>query len=206
MEIKRENNPSHNGGYIYYLIDENKKLKIIYSGNGDLYISLYNKGIKYRKSEDKEDFLITKENYAVYSLFEELYEKITTGNIFSKGSELFKIINNFNSDRNIRIAIEKGLINYDNEIEWYCDNYPKGEGDSLKIIKEEEQYRLIFKRHSNKKREDFDNLSIRICNSGSRYLPFNCCFMDLYNGLQKIDPDNYQQHIEEFIYKQKVKK
>ena len=30
--------------------------------------------------------------------------------------------------------------------------------------------------------------------------------MDLYNGLQKIDPDNYQQHIEEFIYKQKVKK
>ena len=29
---------------------------------------------------------------------------------------------------------------------------------------------------------------------------------DFYNKLQKIDPDNYQMHLEEFIYKQKVKK
>ena len=80
-----------------------------------------------------------------------------------------------------------------------------GIGDSLKIIKEE-VFRLIFERHSDKRCEDFNDLSIRISNSGSRYLPFNSCFMDLYHNLQKIDPDNYQQHLEEFIYKQKVKK
>lgn len=206
MEIKRTKNPSFQSDYIYYLTEGEKTLKFIFGGNLDLYISIYDKNLKRIKEGDTSEFLITKENYAVYSLFEELYEKIISGNIFSKDSELFKITNNLNSDRNMRVAIEKGLINYDDEIEWHCDNYPKGEGDSLKIIKEEEQYRLIFKRHSNKKGEDFNDLSIRICNSGSRYLPFNCCFMDLYNGLQKIDPDNYQQHIEEFIYKQKVKK
>ena len=206
MEIKRTKNPSFQSDYIYYLTEGEKTLKFIFGGNLDLYISIYDKNLKRIKEGDTSEFLITKENYAVYSLFEELYEKITSGNIFSKDSELFKITNNLNSDRNMRVAIEKGLINYDDEIAWHCDNYPKGEGDSLKIIKEEEQYRLIFKRHSNKKGEDFNDLSIRICNSGSRYLPFNCCFMDLYNGLQKIDPDNYQQHIEEFIYKQKVKK
>ena len=97
-------------------------------------------------------------------------------------------------------------INYNDEIEWYCDNYPMGVGDSLKIIKEEDQYRLVFERHDDKVGEDSNDLSIRICNSGSRYLPFNSCFMNLYHNLQKIDPENYQMHLEEYIYKQKVKK
>ena len=206
MEIKRTTNPSFEGDYIYYLTEDDKTLKFLFGGNLDLYISIHDKEYKDIKEGDKSEFLITKENYAIYSLFEELYEKITTGNVFPEDSDLFKFTPNFSNDRNIRVAIEKGLVNYNEEIEWYCDNYPMGVGDSLKIIKEEDQFRLIFERHSDKKSEDFSDLSIRICNSGSRYLPFNSCFMDLYHNLQKIDPDNYQQHIEEFIYKQKVKK
>lgn len=206
MEIKRENNPSHNGGYIYYLIDENKKLKIIYSGNGDLYISLYNKGIKYRKSEDKEDFLITKENYAIYTLFEELYERITTGKIFDDEAEMYDIPKNYPIFEKMQEVYNSGLINPEGEIEWFCDDYPIGIGDSLKIIKEDDQYRLLFTRHNSEQIENYNCLSIRISNSGSRYMPFNSCFMNFYNKLQNIDPNNYQQHIEEFIYKQKVKK
>ena len=206
MEIKRATNPSFKGDYIYYLIEGNKTLKFLFGGNLDLYLSINDKDLKEIETGDKSEFIITKENYAVYSLFEELYEKINTGNVFSKDSDIFKYTNNFNNERNIRIAIEKGLIKYNDEIEWYCDNYPMGVGDSLKIIKEEDQYRLVFERHSDKRREDFNDLSIRICNSGSRYLPFNICFMDLYHNLQKIDPSNYQQHLEEIISKQKVKK
>ena len=79
-------------------------------------------------------------------------------------------------------------------------------GDSLKIVKEDAQYRLLFTRHNSEQIENRNCLSIRISNSGSRYMPFNSCFMNFYNKLQNIDPNNYQQHIEEFIYKQKVKK
>ncbi len=206
MEITRSINPSFQGDYIYYLSEGEKTLKFLFGGNLDLYIYLYDKSLKEIREGDKSDFLITKEQYAIYSLFEELYEKINTGNVFSDDSNIFEYTNNFNNERNLRTAIEKGLINYNDEIEWYCDNYPMGEGDSLKIIKEEDQFRLIFERHNDKYGEDFGDLSIRICNSGSRYLPFNICFMNLYNKLQKIDPDNYQMHIEEYLYKQKIKK
>ena len=76
----------------------------------------------------------------------------------------------------------------------------------MKIIKEDDRFKILFERHKSPEKGMYEDLYVRICNSGSRYLPFNSCFMDFYNKLQKIDPDNYQMHLEEFIYKQKVKK
>lgn len=206
MEIKREKNSVVKDQYIYTFTENDRTLKILFADNLDLYISIYDNSLRKIKENETKDFYITKENYAVYSLFEELYEKIITGNVYPEDSDIFKYTNNFNSERNLRTAIEKGLINYDDEIEWYCDDYPMGEGDSMKIIKEDDRFKIIFERHQSKEKGMYEDLYVRICNSGSRYLPFNCCFMDLYKGLQKIDPDNYQQHLEEIIYKQKVKK
>ena len=82
MEITRSINPSFQGDYIYYLSEGEKTLKFLFGGNLDLYISLYDKSLKEIREGDKSDFLITKEQYAIYSLFEELYEKINTGNVF----------------------------------------------------------------------------------------------------------------------------
>lgn len=182
MEITRENNPSHNGCYIYYLIYGDKKLKIIYSGNGDLYISLYNKGVKYTKSEDKEEFEITKEDFSLYTLLEDLYERINTGKIFDDEDEIFDLPKHFQSFD----ASNSGLINDNGEIEWFCDDYPMGVGDSLKIIKEEDKYKLVFERHNAEEMKNRNCLSIRISNSGSRYRPFNSCFLNFYDKLQYI--------------------
>ena len=206
MEIKREKNSVVKDQYIYTFTENDRTLKILFASNLDLYISIYDNSLRKINENETKDFYITKENYAIYSLFEELYEKITTGNVYPEDSAIFKHTNNFNSERNLRIAIEKGLINYDDEIEWYCDDYPMGEGDSMKIIKEDDRFKILFERHKSPEKGMYEDLYVRICNSGSRYLPFNSCFMDFYNKLQKIDPDNYQMHLEEFIYKQKVKK
>ncbi len=206
MEIKREHNPIMKDQYIYSFIENDRTLKILFAGNLDLYISIYDNSLKRIKENETKEFYITKEYYAIYSLFEELYEKITTGNVFDENSNIFKYTNNFSKDNNIRIAIEKGLINIDDEIEWFCDDYPMGEGDSMKIIREDDMFKIIFERHKSNEKGKYEDLYVRICNSGSRYLPFNSCFMDFYNKLQKIDPDNYQMHLEEFIYKQKIKK
>lgn len=206
MEIKREKNSVVKDQYIYTFTENDRTLKILFAGNLDLYISIYDNSLRTIKENEKKDFYITKENYAIYSLFEELYEKIITGNVYPEDSAIFKYTNNLNSERNLRTAIEKGLINYDDEIEWYCDDYSMGEGDSMKIIKEDDRFKILFERHKSPEKGMYEDLYVRICNSGSRYLPFNSCFMDFYNKLQKIDPDNYQMHLEEFIYKQKVKK
>ena len=110
MKIERTINPSFQGDYIYHLTEGEKTLKFFFGGNLDLYISIHDKEHRNLKAGDKEEFLITKENYAVYSLFEELYEKINSGNVFPDDSNIFKCTNNFNNERNIRVAIEKGLI------------------------------------------------------------------------------------------------
>ena len=46
--------------------------------------------------------------------------------------------------------------------------------------------------------------SIRFRNSGSRYEPFNICFMQMYNELKNYDSNCHQIHIEEYLYKQKT--
>ena len=56
-------------------IDGNKELLFTYGGNGDLYWILKNKDSEY-KEQRHDFFVITKENYQVYSLFEELFKNI----------------------------------------------------------------------------------------------------------------------------------
>ena len=78
--VKRKGNQA---GYDFYLKQDNKILKIVFGGNLDLYWNLIIKTDeinKYAKLE--ETFIITKENYFIYSLFEKLLEDIKTANIF----------------------------------------------------------------------------------------------------------------------------
>ena len=52
--------------------------------------------------------------------------------------------------------------------------------------------------------KNINNISIRFRNSGSKYKPFNICFMRLFNNLQNYDPDYHQITIEEYNYKRKI--
>ena len=56
---------------------------------------------------------------------------------------------------------------------------------------------------------DFNSLgyiSVRFRNSGSRYVPFNIAFMDMYNDMKEVDDvtdKGHQLHIEEYLYETK---
>lgn len=95
MEITKIKNQS--SSYNFYFKEENKELGIIFGGNLDLYWTLIKKEkialkpseiFKYNSKEVKETFIITKDNYFIYSLFEELYNNIKECNIFNKDNYL----------------------------------------------------------------------------------------------------------------------
>ena len=69
------NNLSDSKFYNYYLIDDNKKIGIIYCDNGDLYFTSFDRN-------RETNFFITKENMTIYNLFDALYKSFKNGNVF----------------------------------------------------------------------------------------------------------------------------
>ena len=111
MKILR-NNISDSEFYNYYLIDDNKKLGIIYCDNGDLYFTSFDKN-------QENDFFITKENIIIYNLFDALYKSFKSGEVFQVSEKVFnseKI--NWISDNSISFDYKNAdsmTISYDSD-------------------------------------------------------------------------------------------
>lgn len=67
-----------------YLIDKNKTLLIMFAGTGDLHWIIKNDNCMESEKYSYDYFDITKENFAIYSLFDKLLEDIQNINIFDK--------------------------------------------------------------------------------------------------------------------------
>lgn len=199
-----------------------KSLSFIFGGDLDLYWALEN----YSDLSDEEIrhdyFIITKENYAVYSLFEELYNNIKNINISDDNYDLYKYSNYYsvkeylddkqkedNRYRKYNFSNYNELFNYEeNTITWYSDETNHVCSNILKIIKEEDVFRVEFQTQKYvdgyEKEYNLDGyIGIRFRNSGSRYEPFNTVFMKMLNKMQMVDDvldENHQIHIEEYIY------
>lgn len=177
--------------YDLEIIIGDKVLKFIFGGNGDLCISLL--------AEDNT-FQITKENSEIYRQFDKLYNSIkncqivndmgpnTDMNFFS----INKISNNLKKSQIYKELFTDNIINY------HSDNQVYEEATILKITKQEDIYMVEFIPNE----EDFFP-SIEITNSGSRYGLLHMPFMNLYNGLCKIDCSYHQIDIEEYMYVKK---
>ena len=209
IEIKKNKNEM--GLFDFEIINNEKKLNILYGGNGDLYfyVNKYNLNEK----EQTVNFEITKENYILFSLFEELYNKIINCNIYKIDNVELEILDEDEIDEKINL-----YKNWNNElkrkssyvnlvqngvISWKHDEQIYEEANILNIYKEKEQYRLEFILNN---KELSHYIDIRFRNSGSRYQPFNQPFMDLYNALQKYDLEYHQMHIEEYFYQKRLEK
>jgi len=195
MKINRiDNNIIH--GYDYELIEDNKKLKIIYAGNLDLYYILqFDDEIPYGEKASKT-FDITKDNYELYKLFDELYNNIINGMIWE------------DEKRIKQSSIYKDLVDKNKNICWISDEGQRELEDSLTISKEKDKIHLSFERNN---QEDYPfksafSIGIRICNSGSRYDRFNIPFMRMFQKLQTIDPNYHQIDIEELLYQKRKDK
>ncbi len=201
-------------GIDIFFKEENKYLAITYGGNLDLYWIIYSEEVN-----KDNNFVITKENYEVYRLFEQLFNDIDDINIYKYQNHQFS--SNFKKAQKEKYR-KSNTSNYNvlyNEkeklITWYSDETAFCVANVLKIKKEDEIFKLEFfiQPYIDGYDRDFNSLHhipIRFRNSGSFYNPFNVVFMRMYSNMKEIDDVNdygHQIHMEEYLYSQsKIKK
>lgn len=209
LEIKKQ--IDENGYYTFSFITEDGTFKISFQNNLDLYWRYVHENIISEEPNTKE-FFITKENYQIYTIFEELYNSIKNSNPYS-GYTFITPISFYHNDLE-REELEEIEVpenphpNYlykNGIITWCSDDFSSMEkASNFKINKLEDAFIITFKK-SEIERDCgmyFQTYSVRIRNSGSRYDPYNIAFMKMYQDLKEYEPTN-QMHIEEYLYEQK---
>ena len=203
------------GSHNINLIDGNKMLSMWFCGNLDLYWTIYDA----EKSiyDSTLEFMITKETYRLYELFDILYNRIKDCQVYKvdnmsiQNCRTMKELQNYL--KRIKSANESLLINERknperlfkyNVVEWHCDEDSYKEGNVLKIIRHDEDSYLI--RIEQRSKNLFNKGSIRFRSKCSKYQPFNSLFMDMFNELQSYNVDDPQIYIEEAIYRRKLEK
>jgi hypothetical protein len=203
-------------GYCFIISTNDGKFEISFEGNLDLYWSNIYSG-NLLEAPNSKSFTITKENYYLYSLFDELYENIKNCNVFTLNEIDISFCEDYEEIEAKRLK-EESLNNdlkesekynpdrlfCDGIIEWHCDDFSYEESSIVKIKKEEDTYIVIFEK--SKEVNMYLTYSVRFRNSGSRYAPFNSVFMRMYNKLIDYDPEYHQTHIEEYLYQKKLTK
>lgn len=196
LNIKKYEHPH---GYNCYEIETNEgKFEINYQGNLDLYWR-YPCNKENIKKETIKDFYITKEDYFIYTLFNDLYISI-------KENKPYYNYPYDNEDKNEIIEDIICPLFKNNKIIFISDDGFIENGSRFIIEKiDEDTYKLTFKKGIYSE-VTIQTFSIRISNSGSRYEPFNTVFMSMYKKLKEYDFNNHQIHIEEYMYiKKKIK-
>ena len=191
-------------GLNIFLKEGKKYLAISYMGNLDLYWTIHSENV----SEDSE-FIITKENYKVYELFDLLFYDIKNINIWGM-EDLDKDMYWLNN----RSYYNELYNDNTNTITWYSDETSYKVANILKITKDDESFKIRFytQQYIDGYDKDFHSLHhipIRFRNSGSRYEPFNVAFMNMYNNMKNVDDVNdygHQIHIEEYLYNSNIAK
>jgi len=163
------------------LIEEHYRLKIMFSGNGDLYLNLY------VKDRDKNYFKIniTKDN-CVYDYFKMLFDDFCKR--LSDMSEYDKLNHYIMAKCFLeKISYEDYLKN--SKIVFFSDSAPLGECNAVCFSQDNEDIIIEFIKNE---LDTLRGFNVRISNSGSRHKPLNVSFMKMYNDLQ-----NFNEQIKE---------
>jgi len=177
---------------VIYVKTDDGDFSIAFAGNLDLYWT-YHPNKPFLEVPNENTITITKENYYLYICFKDLFESIK--NDTPNGNSLLECdksnkVPKYNSSKKI------GLLKED-IICWHSDDFVYDEASSVSIRKIDDEFKVTFKKSSNK--EYFQTFSVRFRNSGSRYDPFNIAFMNMYNKLREYD---YQVCLDEILYQQ----
>ncbi len=209
------------------LIDGNKSLTIMFGGTGDLYWIIKNKGALKDKEYNYDNFVITKENYPLYSTFKKLITDIKEINIYDnpdfppyieteeeKEEYLYEQELDKKRYKMFNMSNYNNLYNQkENKVTWVSDETGFEVANKVQISNLDDEILIEFCTQpyiEGYERED--NLAgimgIRFRNSGSRYEPFNYVFMRMYQELQQLDDvkdECHQIHIEEYLFSKKKK-
>lgn len=161
---------------------------ILFMGNFDLYWRYCYSG-NILQTDDEKTFYITKENYYLFSLFDDLYNNVKNYKVFSNDifNEELKIADKFND---VKLFV-------DDKIEWYSDDFDYEDASVLRIERLLDCYKVTFVKSKDRHHLTY---SVRFRNSRSRYHPFNILFMNMYLELCSNDFSYYQIHMEEYLY------
>lgn len=214
LEINKQ--IDENGYYTFSFKTIDGTFEISFQNNLDLYWG-YDYESNILTEPNTKEFFITKENYQIYTLFEELYNSIKNSNPYS-GYTFITPISYYHKDyerdereRDEREVPENPHPNYlykDDIITWCSDDFSSMEkASNFQIEQIEDSFKITFKKSEIQREYGmyFPTYSVRIRNSGSRYNPYNIAFMKMYQDLKEYEPTN-QIHIEEYLYEQKALK
>lgn len=172
--------------------DGKQLLKIFYGSNFDLYIDIFGD-----YSIDENDcysatFAIDHDQ-ELYKYFESLVDNIINCNIFDAGNnEPEKCNTEEQMNESLKIKSVYNLLVQDSIITLYSDNIYDEKANKLRIEKKDNKIILTFIDNPDDPTFGF---GIRICNSGSKYEPFNLCFMNLFNQLQALNKNENQKKL-----------
>ena len=149
MKIITKENEMHKKNI--YLEEENKTLSIIFEGNGDLYWNIRNKNYNQKGTYSYDYFDITKENYSLYLLFEQLLSDIKNINIFDEKENTNVSSAEANKEKKNYIKLIQCTSNYvelfdvtSNTITWYSDENDYEVTNILKITKQDDIFKIEF--------------------------------------------------------------
>lgn len=171
----------------------NKSVKLFYGNNGDLYLDIFGEHNRGENGLYTASFSICEED-DVYSYFSTLIDDILNCNVLDVSDielslcetdeQKKKLIESSNKCNQLLMSSDEyNELVRDEKIIWYSDNIYNERANIVEIQRNVNKIVMNF----------FDNpsdpafgFSIRICNSGSKYDPFNTCFMKMFNQLQEL--------------------
>ena len=228
MEIIKEK-VEREGCYNFSLKEGNKILKIIFGGNLDLYWYIYEfpetekeYSMEELTKEIKHTFIITKENYFIYSLFENLMDDIKNARIYipikpndyeEDEEDIWNIVSEDKMEEMNAYYKKRSMYQklFDGQnITWHSDDDEYSVANRVTIKQLEDTFVLEFTSPEITEDKFFyrtpGSIAIRFRNSGSTYEPFNIIFMRMFHRLQEYNPEYHQIHIEELNHQKKLLK
>ncbi len=179
MVIEFKNNNIYPSLKDVFIRQDGKTLKIFYGATGDLYFDIFgsygfnDSGIRMSK------FCIGKDS-EIYFYFVDLFYDILNCRVYDDNDLDF---NERDLNKHLQEANVNSRLLKNGNIEWYSDSIYDEKANLLRIEKNDKG--IIFSFFDNPEDPTF-GFGIRICNSGSKYEPFNLCFMKLFNQFQQI--------------------
>jgi len=191
MVVEFKDNNCIKGVKDVFIRDGKKLLKIFYGANGDLYFDIFGSHNKEENSLWTATFLIN-ENEEIYKYFEHFFNSIVGCKVFDINEielELHDFDNSFTNrinsiqkrNENLKMKYAYKKLVHNDAVIWYSDNIYDENANILRIERNCGEIKLCF---INNPGDPSFGFSIRICNSGSKYDPFNICFMNLFNQFQ----------------------
>lgn len=192
MEFELRDNGCMENVKDIFIRKDNKTLKIFYGGNGDLYFDIFG---NFEECENGyTTYFELDKNDEVYPHFKELIEIIKEAKVFIPSETQIELIDDpfeFHELVEHYKMRNKELKGCHPHTELVKDDIIEVYSDS---IYNEKANRITMKEIDGKIRFDFfdnpedyiDGFGIEISNSGSKYMPFNICFMRFFNKLHEV--------------------